>query len=88
MVRELDESAQLQEWIRTGTQRALQRIATDDWDEIMAGCHWLSQFESPLRIQAIPRLVELSSHPDPRIAAEAKRTLAPVCSTAGQAPIR
>ena len=67
-------------WVDDMTERALGQIESKDSDEIVAGCHWLSQFVSPLRLRAVPRLVELAAGLDARISSEAKRTLDVICA--------
>lgn len=75
---EREAAGEWESWVQRRTEIALEQINSDDPTSIMAGCYWLSEYDSPLRSQAIPRLRDLAEGEDQRIAREARRVLANV----------
>lgn len=76
--RNLQKSGEFQEWTRKMTERALAQIQSEDREEIVAGCHLLAVYDSPLRNQALSRLRELSGSADEHVAEQAMRTLSAI----------
>lgn len=74
--------AEDQDYIRTLTERAVEQLRSTDRETIVAGCQTLSHVESPLRLRAVPLLLQLADSQDPRVAGEARRTLEDIRSAA------
>jgi hypothetical protein len=56
-------------------RRALRQVISEEEEEILAGLQTLSVLNDPLRLKALPRLVELTNSENRRIAKQARATI-------------